>query len=559
MKIHFFNFENDKVKSNPFHNPTQSNSIHFTIQPISQPNPNQPAKPFTSSMKLTARNNRTIYNEGSAIHSSTLFSSEKNKNGDGDDDDDGDDEYHDSTNKRQRNRNRNGNKRRHNTFGSTYLRRLTIRWSLARFSSKVAFVVASLLIVLVGFIRLWDHQFSYQIGGFGESNNNSNNNPSSVSSSSSSSSPSSFAIVINTFRRPERLQQTVRHYADTCGRQYNIGQIFVVWADPNTDPPSLGELFLDDSSDSSLSSSSLPSFVSLRGGNTNNGTIVSGSNGNSNRARVEILVKPKDSLNARFEPIPHLRTTSVFMVDDDIRVACSSLQMAFRAWKKHPDSMVGYYPRLAAASATATSGATSSGTPTQLQLQQQQHLQHQHQHQFVYHAWPMVYWRQKFNIVLTKASFLHSKYLELYTNDDSFPKEIKDHVDRHRNCEDIAMSMLVANYTKHNNNNDPTTGSTERTTTAMRTRTSARPYYVEGTVSDVGLFGGISSGTGHFATRSDCLTQLTDILRSKGWGSPLEDEFDLVASSWVQHSPGFWWQSGPSNVFEWFGLANIFS
>ena len=90
-------------------------------------------------------------------------------------------------------------------------------------------------------------------------------------------------------------------------------------------------------------------------------------------------------------------------------------------------------------------------------------------------------------------------------------------------------------------------------------RTSARPYYVEGKVSDVGLFGGISSGTGHFATRSDCLTQLSDIFRSKGWGSPLEDEFDLVASSWVKHSPGFWWQYGPSNVFEWFGLANIFS
>jgi hypothetical protein len=484
-------------------------------------------------MKLTARNNRTINNERSAIHSSPPFSSEKNKNDGGekiiwcDGDGDGDGEGHDSNKRRH---NRNDYKRRHNTIGSTYRRRLIIRWRLSKFSSKVAFVVASLLIVLVVFIRLWD-QFFYQIGGFGENNNRS----------SVSSSPSSFAIVINTFRRPERLQQTVRHYADTCGRRYNVGQIFVVWADPNTDPPPSGEFFFDDSS---ASSSSLL-LLSLRGGNTN-GTFVSDSNRNSNRVPVEILVNPKDSLNARFEPIPNLRTTSVFMVDDDIRVACSSLQIAFQAWKKHPDSMVGYYPRLAAAPATSTSRATSE-TPTQQQQQQQQ---------FVYHAWPMIYWRQKFNIVLTKASFLHSKYLELYTNDASFPKEIKNHVDQHRNCEDIAMSMLVANYTKHNNkNNNDSTGETKKTATL----TSARPFYVEGKVSDVGLFGGISSGTGHFATRSDCLTQLTDIFRSKGWGSPLEDEFDLVANSWVKHSPGFWWQSGPSNVFEWFGLVNILS
>jgi hypothetical protein len=453
-------------------------------------------------MKLTARSNRTVRGEGSDIHLSPLFTtSEKNKN-EGESLYNFDDKGRDSTIESE---NDASVKRRHSS-GSTYLRRFIIRWRLSKFSFKLAFAVSSFSILLVVFIRIWD-QFFYQIDGFGENH-------------SSSSSSHSFAVVVNTFRRPERLQQTVRHYAETCGSRYNVGQIFVVWADPKTDPPPSGEFFFDGS----------PLSLSLRG--KTNGTVV------TDHVPVEILIKSKDSLNARFEPIPQLRTTSIFMVDDDIRVACSSLQMAFQAWLKHPDSMVGYYPRLATAPASSW---MTTRTPTQQQEQQ-----------LIYHAWPMVYWRQKFNIVLTKASFLHSKYLELYTNDASFPREIKDHVDRYRNCEDIAMSMLVANYTKQNNadNDDGLDSKKAR---------AGRPFYVEGSVSDVGLFGGISSGTGHFATRSDCLTQLTDIFRAKGWGSPLEVEFDLVANSWVKHAPGFWWQSSPSNVFEWFGLANILS
>ena len=201
--------------------------------------------------------------------------------------------------------------------------------------------------------------------------------------------------------------------------------------------------------------------------------------------------------------------------------------------------MVGFYPRLAAPATTWLRTRSNS-------LMDQQQL--------VYHAWPKVYWRQQFNIVLTKASFFHSKYLELYTNDASFPKEIKDLVDKHRNCEDIAMSMLIANHTRHNNH-----GKDSNTKSNTRKIASARPIYIEGQISDVGLFGGISSGTGHFATRTDCLNELTNIFRSRGFGSPLEEKFDLVASSWVGHAPGFWWQSSPSNMFEWFCFTNLFS
>ena len=85
---------------------------------------------------------------------------------------------------------------------------------------------------------------------------------------------------------------------------------------------------------------------------------------------------------------------------------------------------------------------------------------------------------------------------------------------------------------------------------------SLGPIYVEGTISDLGLFNGISSGGGHFATRSECLNQLNEIFRSKGWGVPLEEEYDLTKRSWIRHSPGF--LSRPSNLAEWFSLENIF-
>jgi len=342
--------------------------------------------------------------------------------------------------------------------------------------------------------------------------------------------------VINTYKRPERLRLAVQHYADKCGRQYGVSQVFIVWAEQGVVPPPSDSFFDDGRLRSSRNQDS---------------------DTNINRSQVYVLQKSKDSLNSRFEPIDQLETTSVFMVDDDIRVSCRSLRHAFDAWKANPRSMVGYYPRLASPRLMRSSRfwwknrqqekdhdgipgipipTDDSGSDTEL----------------VYHAWPIVYWRHQFNFVLTKASFLHSRYLALYTkeeNDGGLPREIKDHVDKHKNCEDIAMSMLVANYTASES------GSSSSSTPS----TIAPPIYVEGDVTDKGLFGGISTGTGHMATRSECLTELTKVFQAKGWKSPLLGSVPLRTYSWIHHSPDFWFQYLPSNIFEWFAFANTFT
>lgn len=48
-------------------------------------------------------------------------------------------------------------------------------------------------------------------------------------------------------------------------------------------------------------------------------------------------------------------------------------------------------------------------------------------------------------MVLTGAAFLHKYWSYLYTT--KMPAEVKDWVDEHMNCEDIAMNFLVANVT----------------------------------------------------------------------------------------------------------------
>lgn len=346
-------------------------------------------------------------------------------------------------------------------------------WTLLPFLSKVIASIVFSLLVLHVVLGTLDVVFHYY-GLMGEKAVSLNNKS------------TSFAVVINTYKRPRMLVEAVSHYADTCGQKFGVNQVFIVWAEQGTNPPETSSLFLHDN--------------------------------NQNRADVHILQVAKDSLNSRFEPIPRLKSDAIFMVDDDVRVSCPTLLTGFQAWTVYPESMVGYYPRLA-------SSPRSGGN----------------QGEFVYHGWPTVFLQRSFNFVLTKASFLHKQYLDVYSDKTQHPQQILDYVDAHMNCEDVAMSLLVANYTRSKHGKP------------------SYPIYVEGSVSDKGLFGGISTGSGHMATRSECLTDLSKVYEDHGWGTPLSYENGLVEQSWVHHYPGFWWQYRPSNFFEWFAFGNFFS
>lgn len=200
----------------------------------------------------------------------------------------------------------------------------------------------------------------------------------------------------------------------------------------------------------------------------------------SEQKEVRYDIMATNSLNNRFSPVEGLRTEAVLSLDDDILIPCDVLADAFEVWKRDKRNMVGFYPRAHAQGQDCR--YTYVQGPSAL-------LQH-----------------GRFSMVLTKASFLHRDYLEMYTN--HMQAGIRQYVDAHRNCEDLAMSFLVANVT------------------------GAPPtFYHSARAVDLGkgLFKvkGISSNASHTEARSDCLNSLVKLydgvmplkLRSVGGGT----------------------------------------
>lgn len=129
--------------------------------------------------------------------------------------------------------------------------------------------------------------------------------------------------------------------------------------------------------------------------------------------RYDMMVN--SSLNHRFSPLEGLRTEAVLSLDDDIIAPCSVLDELFEAWRKDPWVMAGFYPRLHV-------------------------LDSECKHRYL-QGWGTLAWHGRYSLVLTKAAMLHRDYLEAYTN--HMPGAIRAHVDAVRNCEDLAMALLV--------------------------------------------------------------------------------------------------------------------
>ncbi|XP_058785409.1 glycosylinositol phosphorylceramide mannosyl transferase 1-like [Vicia villosa] len=162
-------------------------------------------------------------------------------------------------------------------------------------------------------------------------------------------------------------------------------------------------------------------------------------------------INKEDSLNNRFKEITDLETDVVFSIDDDVIFPCSSVEFAFDVWQSAPDAMVGFVPRVHWVDSLTTSldmvdGGLCGGR--------------------VHIAWCSP--RQ------------HS-----FTKSISVSTQMRCH---HRfenmNCEDIAMSFLVANAI------------------------GAPPLWVKGKIYEIGLTG-INSLGGHSIRRSECVNIFT--------------------------------------------------
>ncbi|CAN1746504.1 Glycosylinositol phosphorylceramide mannosyl transferase 1 [Linum perenne] len=162
---------------------------------------------------------------------------------------------------------------------------------------------------------------------------------------------------------------------------------------------------------------------------------------------------PSDSLVTHLNRILQLKSRGI---DDDIIFPCSSVEFAFHVWRSAPDTMVGFVPRAHWVEPSDKSKY------------------------YTYGGWWSVWWTGTYSMVLSKAAFFHKKYLSLYTNE--MPASLKEYTTKNRNCEDIAMSFLVANVT------------------------GAPPVWVKGKIFEIGSTG-ISSLGGHNEKRSQCINR----------------------------------------------------
>ncbi|XP_010554651.1 PREDICTED: glycosyltransferase family 64 protein C4-like [Tarenaya hassleriana] len=235
-----------------------------------------------------------------------------------------------------------------------------------------------------------------------------------------------YTLLMNTWKRYDLLKKSVSHYA-SCSR---LDSIHIVWSEPN--PPS----------------DSLKEYLEH---------VIKMKSRDGKEVELRFDVNKEDSLNNRFKEIKDLKTDVVFSIDDDVIFPCSMVDFAFNVWESAPDSMVGFVPRVHWPENSSNKGEY-----------------------YTYSGWWSVWWTGTYSMVLSKAAFFHKKYLNLYTNE--MPASIKEFITKNRNCEDIAMSFLVANAT------------------------NAPPIWVKGKINEIGSTG-ISSIGGHTEKRARCVNR----------------------------------------------------
>ncbi|KAI5670522.1 hypothetical protein M9H77_10886 [Catharanthus roseus] len=235
-----------------------------------------------------------------------------------------------------------------------------------------------------------------------------------------------YTLLINTWKRNDLLKRSISHYSSCPG----LVSIHIVWSEP--DPPS----------------DSLNKFLNH---------VIRLNSKNGRRIELKYDINEEDSLNNRFKEIKNLKTDALFSIDDDVIFPCRSMELAFSVWQSAPDTMVGFVPRVHWVEKLKGEGE-----------------------KFIYGGWWSVWWTGTYSMVLSKAAFFHKKYLSMYTY--QMPASIREYTSKNRNCEDIAMSFLVANAT------------------------GAPPVWVTGKIFEIGSTG-ISSLGGHNEKRTECVNR----------------------------------------------------
>jgi len=141
---------------------------------------------------------------------------------------------------------------------------------------------------------------------------------------------------------------------------------------------------------------------------------------------IRIRTESTNSLNNRFKPDSELTTRAVFSIDDDIRLPCSDVEAAFAEWRRQPEVMVGFFPRLI---------EPGEGNTNELMFRGEGYVME----------------KERYNVVLTGAAFLDASVaFPLYWSPAVGPA--RSVVDDLFNGEDLLMNFVLSNATQLQSN-----------------------------------------------------------------------------------------------------------
>ena len=191
---------------------------------------------------------------------------------------------------------------------------------------------------------------------------------------------SKLTVMVMSFAlREDTLHSLVEHYA----RCPSVAQVLVVWNDQS--PPEIGF---------------------------------------SAKVPVRVRYEKDESLNNRFRPDPLISTRAVLSLDYGMLMRCRDVEAGFAEWRKHPEDIVGYHPRLL------------SSSPA------------------VYRSEWETLAAEKYNAMLTGAAFIDSdRWFKTYW-DDKYARA-REIVNKKANCEDILMNFIIADNAQNQTGDPP--------------------------------------------------------------------------------------------------------
>jgi glucuronyl/N-acetylglucosaminyl transferase EXT2 len=280
-----------------------------------------------------------------------------------------------------------------------------------------------------------------------------------------------FTVRINTWKRELNLKISIEHHL-SCSA---VAQVQVVWCIQQGEPPDwlLTGFDFDSSSDTAIDQQRLQQLLP------------------QTYPRFVVERHDVNSLNERFRVLTEPPTRGILSIDDDILRPCVALDQGFFKWTKNVDTMVGYDARgynlqpssvlpLHMDHTGRTTTTTSAATPTTTK--------------WAYSYESTTKKRNTYSITLSRFSFQHVDYLTGYM--EQMPQAIRAKVEKHFNCEDIALFLWVSACT---NGRAPLLADFW----AMQTR-----YNLPSPVA-------ISATADHKQVRDECMEEFAELLNLK--------------------------------------------